>query len=266
MSTDRVKYPEQPHYHATVSQEDALLVERKNPHNCAKCVLGTMSLVFVLVGIAMTCLASTIFAIAKIDGSDDYPSLLMSWSFGSVVSLLVIGLALIVISVIVWVSSCKPTNCCSKVILFIFSIVMLCVFIVELALLFLGLDWYRVIDISNITDAINITDIDRDFNETIAYLQNQCCNGNGTDTGGDICHHILVAADQVEDCASYNAFYTAVVNFLKPLLTAVAVFLGVVAFFNLVAFVCSCCLLCAKKTAVYKASSPYFKPPADNAA
>merc|ERR1712224_320673 len=116
--------------------------------------------------------------------------------------------------------------------------------------------WYRVIDISNITDAINITDIDLDFNETIAYLQQTCCNNN-TKPGTEICNHILVAEDALkEDCASYNAFYTAVVNFLKPLLTAVAVFLGVVAFFNLVAFVCSCCLLCAKKTAVYKASSP----------
>lgn len=259
-----VKYPEQPHYHATVSQEDALLVERKNPHTCAKCFLGTLSLIFVLLGIAMTCLASTIFVLSK-TGSEDYPSLLMSWSFGSVIALLVIGLTLIVISVIVWVSSCKPTNCCSKIILFIFSAVMLCVFIVNLALLFLGLDWYDVIDISNITDALNITQIDKDFNETIAYLEQTCCN-TGNETLTDICQHILVAEDAVKDCASYNAFYTAVVNFLKPLLTAVAVFLGVVAFFNLVAFFCSCCLLCAKKSAVYKANSPYFKPPADNAA
>jgi hypothetical protein len=251
--SDPVKYPEQPPYRVSVpQQEEALLVDQPPRHDCAKCFMATLSLIFIILGIATTALASYTLVVLTFGGQN----LLSGYSLGTVYTLLVVGLALIVISIIVWVSSCKPTAVCSKIILIIFAIVMIVVFIVQVCVLVLGLMWVGIINV-NITSITGGVSVDDMFNDTVHELQELCCTNTSL---ADVCDHIINDPQQeAADCADFGLFYTLVVGFLTPLLKWVAAFLGVVAFLNLVAFFCSCCLLCARKTAVYKKNA-YFNP------
>lgn len=243
-----VKYPSQPPYRATV---DAPLIKEheQNNHGCAKCFMSLVSAVFIILGLAMTVLASYTLIVLHYGGNN----VLSGFSLATVYTLMVVGIVLVVISVIVCVSSCKPTAVCSKVILILFSIVMLVVFLVQMLLLVLGCVWLGYVDI-NVT-AITGESVDTAFNDTVKGVRTLCCFNNNTEGFDQICDHIFVDNTTLSaDCGSYNLFYRAVVEFLTPLLKWVAVFLGVVGFFNLVAFFCSCCLLCSRKR------SAYYKP------
>jgi hypothetical protein len=236
-----VKYPSQPPYRATV---DAPLIKEheQNNHGCAKCFMSLVSFVFIILGLAMTALASYTLIVLHYGGKN----ILSGYSLATVYSLMVVGIVLVIISVIVWVSSCKPTAVCSKIILILFSIVMIVVFLVQMLLLVLGCVWLGYINL-NVT-AVTGETTDQLFNDTVKELKDLCC----TDSNQTICESIIV--DVGEDCSNFNLFYQAVVAFLMPMLQWVAVFLGVVGFLNLVAFFCSCCLLCSRKR------SAYYKP------
>jgi hypothetical protein len=238
-----VKYPSQPPYRATV---DAPLIKEheQNNHGCAKCFMSLVSFVFIILGLAMTALGSYTLIVLHYGGKN----ILSGYSLATVYALMVVGIVLVIISVIVWVSSCKPTAVCSKIILILFSIVMIVVFLVQMLLLVLGCVWLGYINL-NVT-AVTGESTDRLFNDSVEELQNLCC----TDFNQSICDHIIVDDNLAADCSNFNLFYQAVVAFLMPMLKWVAVFLGVVGFLNLVAFFCSCCLLCSRKR------SAYYKP------
>jgi hypothetical protein len=250
MSSEPIKYPEQPQYRATVTQNEALIASEEEPkqHQCAKCLMGALSLIFVLLGLTMTSLAAYTIIVLNYGGEN----LLSSWSAATVYALLVVGLALLAISVIVWVSSCHPTAVCSKIVLVIFSIVMLAVFLLQVCLLIMGCIWLGVIDVNVTVGNVTVAggSIDRLFNESVQEVQTLCCTPSNT-SFADICSHIITADDKAADCGNFAAFYALVVGFLSPLIKAVAIFLGVVAFCNLVAFFCSCCLVSARKRAAY---------------
>jgi len=56
------------------------------------------------------------------------------------------------------------------------------------------------------------------------------------------------------DCADPETFYNTILKAITPVISWIIGISAVVAFFNLFAFVCSCCLLCSKKR------SAYYKP------
>jgi len=247
MSSQDVKYPNQPAYRATVAEE-ALIENSEAPQNgCAKCCMAGMSLVFLLLGLAMTVLASYTLIFLTYGGQN----VLSGYSLASVYTLLAIGLGLLVVSVIVWIASCKPTNACSKIVLVIFSIVMAVVFLVEITFVVLTVLWMQDINfnVSGVTpDAV--------FNSTINELYDICCT-NSSLQAQDVCSHVL-GSEEATDCASFSYFFSVVLDFITPLMKWVAVFFGVVAFFNIVGFICSCCLICSKKrTAYYKPATTY---------
>jgi hypothetical protein len=244
--TDDVKYPQQPTFTATVANQEALIENEKSQNCGAKCFMTIVSLVFVLLGLAMTVLGVYTITVLHFGGQN----VLTGYSMASVIVLLVVGLVLLGVSIAVWVSSCKPNNCCSKFILTLFSIVMVIVFIVEVALIVLGCMWLFDLNTPGL-------DVAKYFNETVEQVYDVCCvEVNGT--AEEICNHVL-GDDKAADCASENTFYTVLVSFLKPLLDWVFGFLGVVAFLNIVAFACSCCLICSKarSRATYKPAVTY---------
>jgi hypothetical protein len=246
MSSQDVKYPNQPAYRATVAEE-ALIENSDAPQNgCAKCFMAAMSLVFVLLGLAMASLATYTLIVLTYGGQN----VLYGYSLASVYTLLAIGLTLLVISIFVWVSSCKPTNACSKIVLVVFSVIMVVIFLVEITLIALTVLWIK--DVQFNVSGVSVGSI---FNETVSELFTICCT-NSSLQAQDICSHVL--EDQSADCSSFTFFFQQVVGFIAPLMQWVAIFLGVVAFFNLVAFICSCCLICSKKrTAYYKPATTY---------
>lgn len=247
--TDNVKYPSQPTYTATVANEETLLTgSRQDNSNCgAKCFMTVVSLVFLLLGLAMSTLAVYTLVVLTYGGQN----VLTGYSMATVYALLVVGLVLLVLSLAVLISSCKPNNCCSKFILTLFSIVMVLVFIVQVALIILGCMWlYGVQD--------NTVNADALFNESVQELYNVCCVASSNETGTDVCDHVL-GNHMAADCASETSFYEAVVSFVTPMLKWVFGFLGVVAVLNIIAFACSCCLICSRKRsrAIYKPAVTY---------
>jgi hypothetical protein len=211
--------------------------------------MSVVAIVFIILGIAMTALASYTLVVLTFGGTN----VLSGYSLATVYTLLVVGLVLLVVSIIVWISSCKPTAVCSKIILVIFSIVMIVAFVVQVLLLIFGCVWLGYINI-NITEVTGGESPAQIFNETVQELQDLCCT-NSSVAAQEVCEHIIDNADQQQqDCNNFGLFYQLVVEFLTPILKWVAVFLGVVAFLNLVAFVCSCRLICSRKR------SAYYKP------
>lgn len=244
--TDDVKYPQQPTFTATVANQEALIEREKNQNCGAKCFMTVASLIFVVVGLAMTALAVYTMVVLQYGGKN----VLGGYSLASVITLLVVGLVLLAVSITVWVSSCKPNNACSKFILTLFAVVMVVLFIVEVALIVLGCLWLFDVNTPGI-------DVAKYFNETVEQVYDVCCiDTNGT--AEEICSHIL-ADNQAADCASESTFYTTLVSFIKPLLDWAFGFMGVVAFLNIVAFACSCCLICSKSRnrAIYKPAVTY---------
>ena len=86
------------------------------------------------------------------------------------------------------------------------------------------------------------------------------CIANATNDTQLLCEDLLGNATRVlHDCSSYDTLYTAILTLITPVLKWALVFLGVVGFLNLLAFACSCCLICAKSRnrAFYKPAATY---------
>jgi len=242
MSTQKTEYV------ATVSNEEALLVDKPPNNGCAKCFMSVLSLIFLILGIAMTALASYTLVVMTYGGKNVLAG--AGVGLASLYTLLTVGLVLIVLSVAVWISSCNPTACCSKFILTLFAIVMIIVFLVEAILVVFTTLWTLDINVSLYNYSTDMA-----FNETVHDVHTVCCD-NVTQQTQDVCDHIFTSDAQLQtDCANYSVFYQLVATFAASFMKWIAVGLGVVAFLNLVAFVCSCCLLCARKR-----SEAYYKP------
>lgn len=250
--SQQVKYPNQPTYRATVSNEALMEATAKEQpsHGCAKCFMFVMAFVFVLLGLGMTGVATyTLIALTfgsqNVIGSDSLTS-------ASVYTLLIVGIVLFVISVIVWISSCKPTAVCSKIVLTIFSIVMAVVFLLEVIIIIFTSLWIENVPLN--VSGVTSGDV---MNATASELYLLCCT-NSSVQAQDACVHIVGSGELQRDCASFGTFYHTLMTFLSESMKWVAIFFGVVAFFNLVAFICSCCLLCARKrSAYYKPATTY---------
>jgi len=216
--------------------------QQEPKRGCAKCLLGTMSLVFIIVGLAMVGVSSWALIATQFGAS----TLLTGWSLASVWSIMIVGAVLFVLSIIVWVSACKPTAVCSKIVLVIFSIFMGLIFILNMLLLVVGIMWVNGGMIAS-----------EAFNDTVSEVEAACCGHTINDTDvynvTDICDHIFTNSD----CASSDNFYTAIVTAVSHVLKWLAGFLGVDAFLNLVALVCACVLICTKK---YRTNNALYKP------
>ena len=243
-------YPKEPSYQVTVADQ-ALIENDKTPRNgCAKCFMAVMSLIFVILGIAMAGLAIYTLIVFTFGGQSVLSGVPLASA--SVYTLLAIGLALLILSIIVWISSCNPTNVCSKIILTIFSIVMILIFLIELVIVVFTSLW-----VTNVSYNVSGYSPELLFNETAHELYTLCCTNTTVQTQ-DICSHIMGEEEAEKDCSSYSAFDSTVVEVLSESMKWVAVFFGIVAFFNLMAFICSCVLLCTRKrTAYYKPTTTY---------
>lgn len=249
--SQKVKYPNQPTYRATVSNEALMeATEKEQPsHGCAKCFMSVMALVFVILGLAMAGLATYTLIILTFGGQNIVGS--DTLASASVYTLLVVGIVLFAVSVIVWISSCKPTAVCSKIVLTIFSIVMAVVFLLEVIIIIFTSLW-----IENVQFNISGISSNAVMNATASELYVLCCT-NSSVQAQDACVHV-VGSEINDDCSSFGIFYSTLMEFLSQSMKWVAVFFGIVAFFNLVAFICSCCLLCARKrSAYYKPATTY---------
>lgn len=251
--SQQVKYPNQPNavYRASVADE-TLIEKSSEPNNgCAKCFMGVMSLIMIILGVAMTAMASYIFYVLSFGGQNVIGGDMLTSA--SVYTLLVIGLVLIVVSIIVWVSSCNPINACSKIILTLFAIVMLVIFLAEIIVVTLAALWVENVPV-NISGVTPGTIMGPAMNETIGDLFSLCCL-NATTFSQQACDEILGDDTNTHsECSSFAGFYQIVIQKLSDMITYVAIFFGIVAFFNLVSFICSCCLLCSRKR------SAYYKP------
>jgi len=233
-----VKYPDAgPQYHAAVVDTANKEETKQAQHQCAKCLIGTMALVFIVLSLGMITLSSITLAKTELHLNSTLDiDILTTQTNTAVITLLIVGLVLLVASILVWVASCKPTAACSKIILIIFSIVMLVGFLLNLVSLIVGAVWLG-----------NGYLADEAFNTSVGELHDVCCGNNEDIT--PICEQVDTNLDA--DCKSNDTFYTAVVNVLLSYLKGVAAFLGIVAFLNLFAFITSCCLICSRKRGYY---------------
>jgi hypothetical protein len=239
-----VKYPQEPQYEATVTvtNNEGLLEDKTPQHGCAKCFMGVLSLIFIVLGVGMISLAC--YALLGFDFGDKS---LLGESEDAAIALLVVGSILLVVSVIVWVASCKPTAACSKIILVLFGIVMMSTFIVELAFIIVTAAFGHLINIPE-----NVINTTGGFADVVTQIDDVCCN-NVTADANDVCKQVF-GDDLQSDCADPLTFYNTILKAITPVISWIIGISAVVAFFNLFAFVCSCCLLCSKKR------SAYYKP------
>ncbi len=251
-NSEQVKYPAQPTYTATVANEEVLIPSKQD--NCgAKFLLSVGSLIFTILGFAMATLAVYTIVVTTYGGIN----LLTGYSSGAVYTLLVVGLVLFLLSIVVWISTCHPNHICAKIILTLFSIAMLAFFLIEVVLTIIGSFWlYHVnLGLYNVTaDAI--------FNDTVAEVYQTCCivTANTTQDTQLLCDDLFgTNATRALDCTTYNTLYAAILTIITPVFKWALVFLGVVGLLNLLAFACSCCLICAKSRnrAFYKPAVTY---------
>ena len=225
------------------------LVEKQYPNKkCAKGIMSVMSFVYTLLGTFLAGLALYTLFTLKHGGVN----ILSGYSLGTVYTSLIAGLVLFVASILLWCSVCRPTSVFPKIVLTVFSVILLATLLLQVVGIVLSEVWMGNI---NVTQS-KLSEINKIFNQSVTELDHICCSQNVNDTLTDVCHHIIAeeGGNFVQVCSNYQMFYDGVVAFIAPYLKWVVVVLGVLSGFNLIAFVSSCCLIWThkRKTAYYK--------------
>ena len=228
------------------------LVEKQYPNKkCAKSIMSIMSFVYTLLGGFLTGLALYTLFTLKHGGVN----ILSGYSLGTVCTSLIAGIVLFVASILLWCSVCRPTSVFPKIVLTVFSVILLVTMVFQIGGIIFSEVWMGNINATQ----DELSEINKVFNDTVTELDHICCSQNVNDTLTDVCHHIIAeeGGNFMQVCSNYQMFYDGVVAFITPYLKWVVVVLGVLSGFNLIAFVSSCCLIFThkRKNAIYKPST-----------
>ena len=230
------------------------LIEKQYPNKkCAKCIMSIMSFVYTLLGASLASLAIYTLVALRYGGEN----ILSGYSLGTIYTSLIVGLSLFVGSIMLWCSVCRPMSVFPKIVLTIFSVVLLATMLLQIGGIVLSEVWMGNI---NVTQG-EMTEINKLFNDTVGELDHMCCSQNVNNSLTDLCQHIIKEEGNfVQVCSNYQMFYDGVVTFIAPYLKWIVVVLGVLSEFNLVAFVSSCCLIFT-----HKSKSARYKPTTEGA-
>ena len=221
----------EPVYTASIYNEE-LIPKQSHSINCIKCFITTLTSIQSIVGLGLIFAGFMSLGYITIGGITDIFE-------GLAVSLFLSGFILFTSSMLFLVSVCNHHKCGFKLIIIIFSNILLFLAFCNIIIFMLGIGYYDGITL-NLSESI--------LNITTTKVYNYCCLGNSTLSNE--CN-TLFTKDLPLDCDNYHMFYETFLKFIKPYLNTIIIITGCCALVNLLSFSCSCCLVCHKKQYFY---------------
>jgi len=224
-------------------------VKLKNSCTLSKVFLSITSFLFLLIGLGITSLASYTLIVSNFNINATTLSVLNGYSQSTLYCALIIGLILIVTSTTIWIAVCRSKAIFSKLILTLFSILMISLFVVQTAVSIIGLIWLYEVQQSNLSS--EITNL---FNESVHEIYTLCCEQNSTLAKENFCYDILNQTshgDFAKDCSDYNIFYGLVVQFILPIFGWIIGTMTTIDVVYLISFISACCLICKQRRISY---------------
>ena len=226
----------EPVYTASVYSGE-LIPKQSHSINCIKCFIMTLTSIHSIIGLGLIFAGFISLGYISIGSLTDIFE-------GLAVSLFLSGFILFVFSILFLVSVCNHHKCGFKLIIVIFSYILLFLAFCNIIIFMLGIGYYNGITL-NLSESI--------LNTTTTKVYDYCCLENSTLSNE--CN-TLFTKDLPLNCDDYYMFYTSFLKFIKPYLNTIIIITGCSAFVNLLSFGCSCCLICHKKQYFYYKPKP----------